>query len=121
MYTVLRSDPRTTAEDLVAAADDSQPIDIDDIYAWATDYFRDSHRFPTARSTTSVDLIAGANLIAKGQTVDGDSIELYQNGSTFHITLPDHNNRGYTNYIRHDDREFLEKYVRGTRCEFAWD
>jgi len=121
MYTILRSDPRTTAGDLMAAADESHPITISDIYAWSTDSFRTSHPFPQGLSTSSRDEIRSAIMVATGQTVSGDKIELYHDGSNFCITFPDHSNKDYNFYIRHNDRSFLERYVSDTRCKFAWD
>lgn len=119
MYTILRSDPRTTAGDLTAAADESHPITITDIYAWATDSFRTSHPFPQSFSTSSREEIG--SLIATGHTLIGDKIGLFHDGSNFCITFPDHNNKGYSIYIRHNDRKFLERYVSDTRFKFSWD
>ena len=119
MYTILRSDPRTAAEDLMAAADESHPITIDNIYAWATDSFRAAYPFPHAFSNSS--RIAKGALVATGQTVDGDSIGLFQNGSNFCVTLPDNRNKGYTIHIEHNERSILERYVSDTRCKFARD
>lgn len=120
MFITLLYEKDGASEDLINAADDSRPITVDTLYVWASSKFQKLFRMPKGVSTTD-DETKGYMLKSSGVTASGEFIELHYNNGVYCISYPDNLNDGYKVFVKHNNLEFLEKYVKDVRCKYEWN
>lgn len=111
------SDPRSTSEDLVWAADESSKITFQDYFQWSVESLRVGYPIPAVAA--NVPPAPGFALVKAGST-GGLPLYLYRTNGHFVIYLPKSED-GYSLRLIFEDQERLELYFQLQYGDILWN
>jgi uncharacterized LabA/DUF88 family protein len=109
MFIILWYKKGSTNAELLAAADARASFDIRTLYSYTTDQFQKQFSIPHAFSSPKD--VSGYALYHKWQDINKGEVELYKSDDSFILVFLEGVNPGYYFHIKHDNLEFLTKYV----------
>jgi len=120
MYVNLWYHPDSASKELIYVADSNTPITVRTVYNWSGADFQRKYQIPSALSTPENE-VRGYDRLKEGKTSRGSLIELFKKDDMYCIVFPNEKNPGFNIYVRFQNLDFLEKYVRDVYSDFRWE
>jgi uncharacterized LabA/DUF88 family protein len=121
MYTILYYDRSHVSRELMAAADDRRPLNLQSIRPWLVTGFQDAFQLPQVSSEPGDDPVKGHSIIKRGRLNDSRQMALFKGPNGFTAVFESDSNPGYNYFTRASSLELVERFIEDYFDDFTWD